>query len=86
MIAPNRKRGETAHATQVNTSQMAIETKSMRVTPVCGNVFAELGFEPEEAAVLKAESQRIISETLAIKELGDSQVTALITDQSSLIK
>lgn len=52
---------------------MSIETKSMHITPV-GNVFADLGFEPEEAAALKAESQRIISEKLAIK---DSLMTEL---------
>jgi len=53
---------------------MSIETKSMRITPVGGNVFADLGFEPAEAAALKAESQRIISEKLAIK---DSLMTEL---------
>ena len=47
---------------------MSIETKSMHITPVGGNVFADLGFEPEEAASLQAESKRIISEKLAIKE------------------
>lgn len=47
---------------------MTIDTKSMHITPAGGNVFADLGFEPEKAAALKAESQRIISEKLAIKE------------------
>lgn len=53
---------------------MSIETKSAHITPVGGNVFADLGFEPDEAAALKAESQRIISEKLAIK---DSLMTEL---------
>ena len=53
---------------------MSIDTKSRHITPVGGNVFADLGFEPEEAAALKAESQRIISEKLAIK---DSLMTEL---------
>ena len=53
---------------------MSIETKSRHITPVGGNVFADLGFAPEEAAALKAESQRIISEKLAIK---DSLMTEL---------
>ena len=53
---------------------MSIETKSTHITPVGGNVFADLGFEPAEAAALKAESQRIISEKLAIK---DSLMTEL---------
>ncbi len=47
---------------------MSIETKSMHITPAGGNVFADLGFEPEEAAALKAWSQQIIAEKLAIKE------------------
>ena len=37
------------------------------ITRAGGNVFADLGFEREEAAGLKAESQRIIFEKLAIK-------------------
>ena len=53
---------------------MSIETKSVHMTPAGGNVFADLGFEPAEAAALKAESQRIISEKLAIK---DSLMTEL---------
>ncbi|WP_211208247.1 hypothetical protein [Leeia oryzae] len=48
--------------------EMRINTHSTHITPVSGNVFADLGFEPEEAAALKAESQLIISEKLAINE------------------
>jgi predicted XRE-type DNA-binding protein len=44
-----------------------IETGSRHITPADGNVFADLGFEPEEAAALLAESDRLISEKLAIK-------------------
>jgi predicted XRE-type DNA-binding protein len=47
---------------------MSLETKPRHVTPVGGNVFADLGFEPREAAALKAQSQRIVSQKLAIKE------------------
>lgn len=47
---------------------MSIETKSMHVTPVGGNIFADLGFEPKEAARLLAETDRAISEKLANKE------------------
>jgi len=43
---------------------MSIETKSMHVTLPGGNVFADLGFEPEEAAALQAESKRRIAEHL----------------------
>ncbi|MDD2609441.1 MAG: XRE family transcriptional regulator [Giesbergeria sp.] len=47
---------------------MSIDTKSAHITPAGGNIFADLGFEQNEAAALKAESQRIISEKLAIKD------------------
>ena len=47
---------------------MSIETKSMHITPIGGNVFADLGFEPKEAAKLLAETDAVISEKLAIKE------------------
>lgn len=47
---------------------MSIDTKSARVTPAGGNVFADLGFEPAEAQALRAQSQRIISDKIAIKE------------------
>ncbi|MEC5206668.1 hypothetical protein QF022_001624 [Vogesella perlucida] len=32
---------------------MSFETKSMHITSIHDNVFVDLGFEPEEAAVLK---------------------------------
>lgn len=38
------------------------------ITPVGGNIFADLGFEPKEAARLLAETDQAISEKLAIKE------------------
>ena len=37
------------------------------VTPVEGNIFADLGFEQEEAADLLLQTDAIISENLAIK-------------------
>ena len=47
---------------------MNIDTKIRHTTPADGNIFLDLGFPPEEAAVLHADSMRIISEKLAIKE------------------
>jgi hypothetical protein len=38
------------------------------ITPAGANIFVELGFEPAEAAKLLSESNKIISEKLAIKE------------------
>jgi predicted XRE-type DNA-binding protein len=61
---------------------MNIETKSMHITPVGGNVFADLGFAPAEAVALKAESQRIISEKLAIKESLMTELAGWIDAQN----
>lgn len=47
---------------------MSSESIITHVTPVGGNIFADLGFEPDEAAKLLAETDAIISEKLAIKE------------------
>jgi predicted XRE-type DNA-binding protein len=60
---------------------MSIETKTMHVTPVGGNVFADLGFEPKEAAALQANSKRIISEKLAIKERLMTEISVWIDDK-----
>lgn len=46
---------------------MKIETQSAHITPADGNVFEDLGFAPEQAAAMKARSDRIISEKLTIK-------------------
>lgn len=46
---------------------MSTSTKSEHVTPAGDNLFADLGFNTEEAADLQARSQRIISGKLAIK-------------------
>lgn len=53
---------------------MSSESIITHITPVGGNIFADLGFEPDEAAKLLAETDAIISETLAIK---DSLMTEL---------
>lgn len=47
---------------------MTIDTKSRHITPADGNIFADLGFEPEEAARLQAEAQRSIARRREIKE------------------
>ncbi|PUE38611.1 helix-turn-helix domain-containing protein [Limnohabitans sp. Hippo3] len=57
------------------------ETRSTHITPAGGNVFADLGFDPKEAAVLKAKSQRIISEKLAIKESLMSELAHWIDEK-----
>lgn len=57
------------------------ETKSMHITSVGGNVFADLGFEPDVAAALQADSKRIISEKLAMKESLMAALAAWIKEK-----
>ena len=55
--------------------------KTTHVTPVGGNVFLDLGFEPQEAAALHAESQRVISEKVAIKQRLMQEVATWVEEQ-----
>ncbi len=57
------------------------DTQSSHVTPAGGNVFADLGFEPAEAAALQAESKRIISEKLVIKEHLMTEISEWIEER-----
>ena len=52
------------------------EKEGRHVTPAGGNVFADLGFPPEEA-----ESTRIIVEKLAIKESLMEQISQWIAER-----
>lgn len=45
-----------------------IDTESRHITPVGGNIFADLGFEPKQAAKLQAESKKEIAQTIAMKQ------------------
>lgn len=58
---------------------MDIDTNSAHITPKGGNVFADLGFDQEEASRLQAESRRIIAEKLAIKERLMDEISQWIT-------
>ncbi len=60
---------------------MKSNTKSMHKTPIGGNVFADLGFDAKEAALLKAESNRVISEKLAIKESLMSELAVWMNEK-----
>lgn len=62
---------------------MTIDVKSSHKTPVGGNVFADLGFEPQQAEALQRQSKRIISEKLAIKESLMTELSLWI-DQNNL--
>ena len=43
-----------------------IESKTTHITPVGGNIFLDLGFPPDEAAKLKADSDMLIKTKLAL--------------------
>lgn len=51
-----------------------IDVGSSHVTPAGGNIFLDLGFEPQEAKKLLEETQRKVAEKLAanISAPGDS--------------
>lgn len=51
------------------------------ITPADGNVFADLGFPPEEAAALKAESQRRIAAKQAIKEQLAKEIASWVSSK-----
>ena len=57
---------------------MSSESIITHVTPVGGNIFADLGFEPNEAARLLAETDAVISEKLAIKNSLMTELTGWI--------
>lgn len=60
---------------------MTQDTRSTHITPAGGNVFADLGFSPKEAAALKANSNRVIAEKLAIKESLMQELTVWMQAQ-----
>lgn len=58
-----------------------VKSKTELITPADGNVFLDLGFEPEEAARLLAETDRAISEKLAIKEHLMAEISMWIDEK-----
>jgi predicted XRE-type DNA-binding protein len=59
-----------------------VDTGIRHITPANGNVFADIGFAPEAAAALLAESDRIISEKLAIKESLMTEIAGWIEEKN----
>ena len=57
-----------------------IDTKIRHVTKPGANLFAELGFAPEEAARYQAESQRQINDTRVLKEQLMGEIATWISD------
>jgi predicted XRE-type DNA-binding protein len=60
---------------------MSMETQTMHITPANGNVFADLGFSPEESDGLMADSQRVIDAKLAIKTALMAELAAWVVSQ-----
>lgn len=58
-----------------------VASKTEHITPADGNVFLDLGFEPEEAARMLAKSNKQISEKLAIKERLMSEISVWIDEK-----
>lgn len=54
---------------------MKRNTKLGHITPAGANIFADLGFKPEEAAKLLNESNKVISEKLPAYEPDDGPLT-----------
>lgn len=52
-----------------------IDTKTRHITPAGGNIFADLGFEPTEAAALLARSKADIARTKALKTQLMEEIT-----------
>ncbi len=51
-------------------------------TPADGNIFADLGFPPEEAARLLAEADQVIDEKRVLKQTLMAEIACWIDDQN----
>ena len=58
-----------------------------QITPAGGNVFADLGFDPAEAAALFEQSQKTIAKKLAVKaQLMDTLATWMVSEKLTQAK
>ena len=74
--------------TKITTMETATSDElAVHITPAGGNVFAELGFEPAEAAALFEQSQKAIAKKLAIKaQLMDTLATWMVSEKLTQAK
>jgi predicted XRE-type DNA-binding protein len=74
--------------TKNTTTQVATpDNLAGHITPVGGNIFADLGFEPAEAAALLEQSQKAIAKKLAIKaQLMDALATWMVSEKLTQAK
>jgi len=59
-----------------------IDIASRHITPAGGNVFADLGFDDDEAQALHADSQIKIAQTIALKEQLMTEISSWIALQN----
>lgn len=59
-----------------------IDTESRHITKAGDNIFADLGFEPTEAAMLLAQSKADIARTKEIKKQLMTEITHWITEHN----
>lgn len=59
---------------------MSLNNGTTHITPADGNIFADLGFLPQEAVALKAESDRIIDARFAIQDHLMAELCAWMAD------
>lgn len=72
---------------QAATPAMTQDSLAGHITPAGGNVFADLGFEPAEAAALLEQSQKVIAKKLAIKQqLMDALATWMVSEKLTQAK
>jgi predicted XRE-type DNA-binding protein len=74
--------------TKNTTTQVATpDDMAGHITPAGGNVFADLGFEPAEAAALFEQSQKAIAKKLAIKaQLMDTLAKWMVSEKLTQAK
>jgi predicted XRE-type DNA-binding protein len=61
---------------------MKIDTQICHVTKAGANIFLDLGFEPDEAKKLHADSQQQINNTIALKEQLMSELEMWINNNN----
>ena len=60
---------------------MKRNTLTTYITPFEGNIFADMGFEPDEAKALLTDADQRISEKIAIKESLMSEISEWIDEK-----
>ena len=57
--------------------KIVMDTAAGHITPIGGNVFADLGFDAAQAKELQEQSRRVIAKKLAIKTATDGHLSCV---------